>query len=142
MIALLVVFASQVHFTPAPLKQLAGRSEWVLIAERDREPDRWKVIETLHWKGSDKPPAGPITVLGAGQEMREMMAEHYAKHGSQGMPSPTEPSYPSSIAAEKFPKTRRAILFLRRWKKDWQLTMEGGYEAVIKKTAVLEALKP
>jgi hypothetical protein len=140
MIALLVVFASQVHFAPVPLKQLVNHSQWIVIAERDK--DRWKVIETIHWKAGDKQPAGSIKVLDAGQDLREMMAKHFAEHGNQGMPSPIVESYASSIDQAKFAKTKRAILFLRRWKSDWQFALEGGYEAVVKKSAVLDALKP
>jgi hypothetical protein len=138
-------FASQVHFDSAPLQEVLRRADWIVVAERlpqpaDARQTRYRVAETIRWRDTTTPaPTGTVLVFGANQELNEAMAKHYAEHGNQGMPSPVVPRYASSLDEARFAKAKKVILFLRPWKKDWQLALEGAWEAVGQKAAIAAA---
>ncbi|HZS35576.1 MAG TPA: hypothetical protein VFF06_02055 [Polyangia bacterium] len=137
-------FASLVHFSPAALEQVLGRSEAVIVGERvhPENPDdmRFRVLETLRWSGTGEAPSGTLSVFDADRELNEAIGKHIQEHGYEGVPSPILPRYASTLDEARFRKTKRVILFLRRWKTDWQLAMYGGWEALREKPHVLSAI--
>jgi len=132
---------TQVHFTSAPLDEALRHATWVVVVERptketpppDTWPQRWRVVETLSFRDPTPPAparATELTVYPSDQAFRDAMAAHIAQHGYAGAPSPVFPRYASTLSPERLARERRAILFLRRYKGDWSLAIEGGWEAL------------
>jgi hypothetical protein len=133
----LVVFASQVHFEDnLSLGDIAQKAEWIVVVERAKPTARWTAVETLVWRGKGAAPTGEITVKPAHQDFNDQVAEHIAKHGYQGVPSPIFQRYVSSLSPEAFNKAKRAILFLRRYKDGWMFVDEGAWESEAKRAAI------
>lgn len=142
---------TQVHFTAAPLDEALRHATWVVVVERpakgaqpsDTWPQRWRVVETLFWRDPTPPAparATELTVHPSDQAFRDAMAAHIAEHGYAGAPSPIFPRYASTLSPERLARERRAILFLRRYKSDWALAIEGGWEALGQRAAITKLL--
>jgi hypothetical protein len=126
------------HLSPTNLADAVSHSDLIVVAER--VGTRWRIVEILHARAGAPPPAEVFDLFGPHQEMDEAFAKHIKKHGYQNLPAPILPTYTSTLDDAHFAKAPRAILFLRRWKKDWQLAMEHSWEAVDLKSAVIAAI--
>jgi hypothetical protein len=134
------VAMSLVSFTPASLDEALRDSSAVIVAERAGA--KWRVVEVMYFHGDpgQAAPSGTITVADAHVDFNEQVAEHIKQHGYQGVPSPIWPRYTTSLDDAQLAKTKRVILFLKSWRKDWRFAIEGGWESLAKKDAIAAAI--
>src|SRR5437868_188949 len=142
LLATTTAFASLTSFRPVTLEEAVSHADLVVVADRVGPPDdsRFRIVETLKWKGTGTAPAGNVIVYPAGRELFEMMSKHIQEHGMEGVPSPILPRYTTTLDDRHFAKAKRVILFLRPWKTDWQYAIESSWEALSQKPRVLAAI--
>jgi predicted alpha/beta hydrolase family esterase len=126
-------------FRDVDLDEAVRHAVAVIVAER--AGGRWRVLEVMHWRGeAGKQPAGAISVAGPNQEFNEAIGKQIQEHGYQNIPAPIWPRYASSLDDKHLVRAKRVILLLRPWRSDWQLAIEGAWEALAKKDAVAAAI--